>query len=68
MYFHNRVATTTTLAVISVLVFLAHQAHTITVKGVIHVDKEGCIAKLSTEAGEQWIDLEDDLKLLAGGL
>ena len=68
MYLHNRVATTTTLAVISVLVFLAHQAYTITVKDIIHVDKEGCIAKLSTEAGEQWIDLEDDLKLLDGEL
>ena len=68
MYLHNCVATTTTFAVISVHIFLAHQAYTITVKGIIHVDKEGCIAKLSTEAGEQWIDLEDDLKLLDGEL
>ena len=69
MYLHNRVATTTTLAVISVLiVFLAHQAYTITVKDIIHVDKKGCIAKLLTDSGEQWIDLEDDLKLLDGEL
>ena len=66
MYLHNRVTTTT--VVISVLVFLAHRAHTITVKDIIQVDKEGCIAELSTEAGEQWIDLEDDLKLLDGEL
>ena len=66
MYLHNRVTTTT--AVISALIFLAHQAYTITVKDIIDVDKKGCIAKLLTDSGEQWIDLEDDLKLLDGEL
>ena len=66
MYLHNRVTTTT--AVISALVFLVHQGYTITVKDIIHVDKKGCIAKLLTDSGEQWIDLEDDLKLLDGEL
>ena len=63
MYLYNHALTITT-AVISVLIFLAHQAITITASDIIHVDKEGCIAKLSTDSGEQWIDLEDDHKIL----